>query len=493
MAEAEDLRAKGFRRVSATFPNKTELLNITTNLFHYDSVEGIATWLRLSERRRDRTATPALTISPAIRRADVQVGATYDFLSAYRRSKYAQQQDTITPARAALMRRVERATAEAEPFRRFHGLIQALSFSNPRLLRSLLEDTALPAFFEWQPGGTVYAFVLNDAVDDRFGLLRAGYALSHYPAAELPRDRGFAALTHWDRGLPIDYLEATLSILQAATYPYIPMVHGGPFGLSFAFLFQQPLAVELERFPRSWMHWTRSGSEFGLEDLDAMEGFADPEADLGRRLAHRRYMMAAPLSMAAFSDLLLWAITSLGRLLQEIPDPANFELDGDIDFVFALEHNLSMVRLFRRAVQILASEEPPSGKLAVFEMADLLHGLVSAFKGRPAGDAFFKLLFNPPEARALFGQHLRHIPASCREVFFALVNEVYGEIEAAVRGSIWVEGKLRGDHISVRSQDLTHEREETTDPSPGHSSVRFGTLTTGIFRGSTTKIGRRDT
>ena len=45
-------------------------------------------------------------------------------------------------------------------------------------------------------------------------------------------------------------------------------------------------------------------------------------------------------------------------------------------------------------------------------------------------------------------------------MFLGIVNDVYGEMETAVKGSIWVEGKLRGDRVSVRSRDLTHENEE---------------------------------
>jgi hypothetical protein len=241
----------------------------------------------------------------------------------------------------------------------------------------------------------------------------------------------------------------------------MPMFHGGPFGLSFSFLLSRPERVELDVFPRSWMHWTRSGSEFGIEHLDGVAGLMDPSSELGRRLAHRRYLASAPLSIEACHELLIWSVGRMSVFLGEIGDPANFEHRGDIDFVFGLEHNLSMLRVFRQAIHILGSEEPPSGKLAIFEMADLLEGLAKAFKGRNAGEGLFKRLFNPDVARDACSSLLASLPAGARSFFTGVMETVYTELRETVERSIWIQGKVNDGRVQVRSRDLA--REESQD------------------------------
>jgi hypothetical protein len=146
--------------------------------------------------------------------------------------------------------------------------------------------------------------------------------------------------------------------------------------------------------------------------------------------------------------------------LSEISDPANFEHDENIDFVFGLEHNLSMLRVFRRAIHILGSEEPPSGKLAIFEMADLLEELAKAFRGKSAGEGLFKRLFNPQLARDASTASLDSLPAGVRSFFEAIVATVYDDLERTVENSIWIKGKVKDGRVQVRSRDLMREEGE---------------------------------
>jgi len=456
-----DPHALGFRCIPAEFPRIKEITSVAGSHFGYEILKaGATSWLRLPGRRRGVASNRAIVLGPAIRREDIDATETYEFLNTYRKTGYAEEQRKIQFTRQSLQKGVERAAGEVEAFRRFHGLTQTLAFSNPLQLRSLLQDQVLPAFFRLDPDGVVQVLALGDKVEHSFAFLRATYTLSHYPVVEIDRSRGFAALSEWDRALPIDYVEACLSILQTTTYPYIPMFHGGPFGLTFVFLLSKPELVHLPVFPRSWMQWTRSGSEFGLESLDGVAAITHPESELGRRGAHRRYLSTAPMLQAAFHELLLWVASRLDILLQELPDPANFEHRGNIDFVFALEHNLSLVRLFRRAIHILGSEEPPSGKFMLFEIADLLQELTTAFKGKAAGEAFFKQLFNPTGGREVCRRCLKNLPKAVQPFFFEMIERVYSELEIAVAESIWIKGKVKGGRVSVRSTDLSREVEE---------------------------------
>jgi hypothetical protein len=340
-------------------------------------------------------------------------------------------------------------------------LVRIVSFSNSIQLRSVLEDCVLPAFFERDPDGRVQVFMLKETVERQFGWLRAAYAMSHYPLARL-RDSGkrFASLVEWDAAVPIDYLEAVMSIIQASTYPHIQVFHGGPFGLSFAFVLSKPEKVELDVFPRSWLHWTRSGSEFGIERSDGVAALKDPDSVSAGRIEHRRYLANSPLSPDSFHELLLWAVDRLSSLLNELSDPANFEREGGIDFVFALEHNLSMVRVFRRAIHILGSEEPPSGKLTVFEIADLLGELANAFKEGARSDSLFKQLFNPEFGRQLCEMCLASLPAEARSFFLRIADDVYKDLEDTVARSLWLKDSVTAGIARVKSRDLRKDVDE---------------------------------
>jgi hypothetical protein len=273
-------------------------------------------------------------------------------------------------------------------------------------------------------------------------------------------------MSEWDAVSPRDFVESAVSIVQASTYPYVPMFHGGPFGLWLCFLLSVPEQIQLDVFPRSWMHWTRSGGEFGTEALDGMLALREPGSELGRRLAHRRHLMARPLDVEACHSLLLWAVGRADMLLREASDPTNFEQNGDIDFVSGFEHSLSMLRVFRRAIYILGSEEPPHGKLTVFEMADLLQELRNALT---LGDreGLFKRLFNPTSGLALCETALAHLPPDVRPAFQALAATVYGELRSTAEASIWIRDKVKDGRVLVRSRNLDTENPQDLDEFVG--------------------------
>ena len=233
-----DLRKRGFRPVSSDLLQHDDMTKLAAT-FGYEILKiSDTTWLRRRERGRGIPLEPAIMPGPTIRRTDVSDPNTYDFLQDYRRTSFAKEQDklvqfTTHSLRASLAKGLE----SSESFRRWHSLVRILFFSNSIQLRSVLEDSALPAFFERDPDGRVQVFMLKEGVERHFGLLRAAYALSHYSLARLRASgQRFASLVEWDAAVPNDYLEGVLSITQASTYPHVQMFHGGPFGLSFSFV-----------------------------------------------------------------------------------------------------------------------------------------------------------------------------------------------------------------------------------------------------------------
>jgi len=326
-------------------------------------------------------------------------------------------------------------------------------------LLTVLQQEVLPAFFSADPEGSVEVLALDESVDRHFGFLRGGYAVQHYAIAETQQGRrGAATLRAWDTAVPSDYLDVLLSILQVATYPHIPLFHGGPFGLDFVFLFSRPVEHVPSQFPKSWLDWARSDADFGREahNLNAVLFGDSVEA---ARLERRRYVWAAPLPRDALSELLGWIIDRLNVLLLEVADPANSETDGCIDFTCALELNLSLIRLMRRVLHAMATEEAPAGKFLAFEVGDIIDQLSRQLL-KTEETAVFKLLFNPVAGRELIKKLLGAVPLRAPQIMLSAVDAIYDDLQAGVGESIWVPGKVSEAGVRVKRSDLQGERVE---------------------------------
>lgn len=371
---------------------------------------------------------------------------------------YCEMQQRIDITWERLLRIVASSRGANEPYRKFDLLTRALTFSPPRHVHQLLQEYVLPEFFQQVPDASVQVLLIDEEIEKDFAVLRGGYALEHYSPAELGESQvGFGSLRAWEMGHPQDYVDPVLSILQVGTYPYIPLFHGGPYGLTFVFFFPQLHLHELDVFPVNWLHWARSDAVFGAQDIDRIRGLSDSESEEHLALAHRRYRTPSPPSPAAYFQLTNWLLSRLSVIIREAADPANFETsDGFIDFTFALEHSLSMVRVLKRTLLSLATQEPPVGKFVAFEVADLLDTLATAFSKRKEGETF-KLLFNPDEGQACIKACVKGVPEDARALLDSMTEALYRELRETVRSSIWVRGKLHDDTVLVKAKSLADE------------------------------------
>lgn len=462
MATPEELRQRGFRPVRPG-PGR-ELIRQRSEGYGYEAeAVGTALWLRKRYRKRGVVVPSPITLGPTIRGANLGGDESYDFLHRYRQTSYSRAQRRLQVSKDQLVDMVRSAQEEPEPYRHFDSLTKAAALAPPELLEEVLKECVLPAFFTLDPHGAVQILLLDDGLERDFGLLRGTYALQHYTLAEVrTSDRGIATLRDWETGQPINYVDALLSVLQVATYPYVPMFHGGPVGLWFVFLLSTPERHEPGPFPRSWLHWARSEAGFAQERVDGVRALGDADSMEYRQLSHRRYCFEAPVAGEIFHELLMWAVDRLGVMVREVADPANFEdHEGYVDFTFALEHNLSLLRILKRVLWALSTEEPPAGKFYAFEVADLLDRLARAFGKTKNDGELFKLLFNPIEGRRWIEEILEGVPGNSRGMLQGLARRLYADLKGTVLASIWVPDKRRTESIRVRTADLTDEREES--------------------------------
>lgn len=461
MSRAEDLRREGFRPIRPG--SGAEFLPQIAREFGYQVVDQDGKlWIRKAYRKRGAIAPLPILAGPTIRRADVRDDSTYDFISVYQKSGYSAHQNRMDATLESLVRTVTASLKLEAPHQKFSLLTRPLAFCPTPLLREVLQNHILPSFFSEDSDGVVQVFLLNDEFEKSFSFLRAGYALDHYSQSELKgsQEVGFATLKAWEQGHLQDYVDPLLSILQVCMYPYIPLFSSGPLGASFIFLFSEHHRHEIGVFPTGWLQWARSDAGFAREDVDAIKGLSDSGSEEWQRLSHRRYRMDRPLDPSEFKTMLEWAIAQMGSLIREVVDPANCESrDAYIDFTFAYEHNLSMIRVFRRTLLALSTEEPPSGKFIAFEVADLLDRLASAHGKRPDAETF-KLLFNPTDGPNLLKKCIAALPESPRSFVSRLTDLLYEDLQRTISASIWIQGKLDGRGVRVKTTDLATERGE---------------------------------
>jgi hypothetical protein len=457
VTDVEALRARGFRPIVPG--EKREFFASRADAYGYEVVHTAdKVWIRKMFRRRGETPLISIVRGPRITAGDRREAEMGRFLERYTQTRYAEGQRGLSE-RFPAYHLSGLDDDSSEPYRAFDAVLRILSRSSPERLPAVLNEDVLPAFFGADPQGSVEVVALDESVDRDFGFLRGGYAVQHYSIAEIQQGgRGAATLRAWDTAVPSDYLDVLLSILQVATYPHIPLFHGGPFGLQFVFLFSRPVEHVPAQFPRSWLDWARSDADFGREarNLGAVLGSDSEEV---ASLEHRRYAWAAPLPRDALSELLGWLIDRLNVLLREVADPANSETDGCIDFTFALELNLSLIRLMRRVLHGMATEEPPAGKFLAFEVADIIDQLSRQFR-RTADTAVFKLLFNPIASRELIRRVLGAVPLGAREMILIALDDIYDDLQGSVIESIWVPGKVGEAGVRVKRADLQGERVE---------------------------------
>lgn len=418
-------------------------------------------WLRRGYRRLGATAPETLNIGPTLRRSDINDIALSKLLYRYVTSMYAKGQRTLQPPRGALHRLVATATQEPDLLKKCALLLRALTFARPLDLHNVLVNLVLPVFFDLDPNGIVLPFVLNEEVDRLSAVLRGGYAISHYPIADLRSvDKGFPTRRLWDQAFLVNFFDALLSIIQVVSYPYISLIHGGPIGLHFVFIFSNPPEYAPPPFPSTWLHDVRSEALMADEAHDSVAVLQNPESEEACRLGHRRLLAKRPLAQSSVLALTEWALKRLGSHVLEFSDPASFlDGSGDIDLVFALEHSLSWLRVLQRTVHSLSTEEMPMGKFIAFDVADLIDGLRSAFKYRDESETF-KLLFNPDTGRTLLNSVLGTVPTGPREYLVDACDLFYNELRETISRSVWVSKTRTPSGFLVRSKDGTNEVEE---------------------------------
>jgi len=455
-----ELRRRGFRCIRPT--DKAAYFSNLARQFGYSvQMENGRHWIRKHYRRRGSPVPTAVKLGPTITQADAATTSTYSFLAEHTRSTYAQFYVDLPFDR--VVRMVASARERSEAYQKYDLLTRALAFCPPQHLRVLLQEHVLPEFFREVPDGRVRVFMMNDEIESGFRVLRGGYVLDHYPMAsiEASRDQGFALLENWEGGQIGDWLEPLLSILQMAAYPYIPFFHGGPLGLLLVFFFPEPYRHELKIFPASWLHAARSDALFGTE-ARTLRGLFDPASEERLGLAHRRMLTERPLPMDFSLRLVDWAVSRISDLVREAADAANFEAEGFIDFTFAFELSLSLIRVLKRAALALTTEEPPTGKFLAFEVADLLDALAKVFDRRQETETF-KLLFNANDGRAMMRACLASAPEDIRLYLEDMAARLYEDLRETAAASVWLAGMSTPRGILVRNRDLS--REALEDPA----------------------------
>jgi hypothetical protein len=463
----QQLRQRGFRPLPEG-PG-SEVFSRRAQDFGYDVIaDGTVLWIRKQYRKKGSAAPTTVAVGQPIRSNNLTDPALRSPLAAYQKTRYASLQARIASDRDDLIEAIGWHREEEEVYRKLNSISKPLSFCSPQFLPQFAFEHALPAFFEFDPQGTALIVSLNEEMERPFGLVRGAYALRHASLSTLQElNKGVPSLRAWEQGLPTDYLDPLLSIIQVVSYPFIQIFHGGPIGLSIVFILSTPQRHEPGHFPRSWLHWARSDSGFAMQSMDRLKGLADPESREFDQLVHHRYQFGSsiePLSLEAF---LRWSLDRLNYVIRETSDPANFiDKAGAVDFTFCFEHNLTLIRVLKLVLQVAATEELPQGKLRAFEVADVLEGLARAHRGGAPGE-FFKFLFTPDRALDVIKSSMKSLPEGVRGRFELFAEILYRQLRDTAIASIWLTNAVTDSGIIVKSKDLKNQEIKSVDDYTG--------------------------
>ena len=427
---------------------------------HEVQTAGDERWIRDNHRRSGVAAPWALRHLATITPTNVGAEDTYEFLERATETRYAQVQRRVTSTWDDLVSLARKPESQEPRLRSLHALASAVSLCSPDALAALLRIHALPAFFASYPAGRVLFFQSNYEFETRYGLLRGLYSTSHYELTELDPNAGFRALRQWQTLDTVTQPRTLMTLLGVALYPLIHVVTAGPIGLRMVFVLDPPERHELPPFPASWMSIAQSHWDFGDQERDHMAVLGGTDGDATAAAAHGRYRTRAAFSAEDVATTVTWFAERFSSLAFHLADPCEFLLDDCIDPVTCFEYALTVDRVMRKAISCVASEETAVRKGASQEIADLLETLRCVWDPAAGNSAYFKRLYHPVDGAALLAQAFDGVPEPFRQHLLTTSRQLYDELQAAIRASVWVPAKVTTNGVLVKSRDLTGEREE---------------------------------
>lgn len=420
-------------------------------------------WVRLRGRGRGEALPRYVALAAVVTSANRADRETFAWAAPFLASTYGKAARGHLPkASLATCGNLVRTLLDAKVPRHegFANIGKGVGFVPPAELPEFLKSVVFPVFFEAFPSGKVAIVRTDESSETQAGMMRGLYALAYTQLADIKHVDGFPALKEWQEVSGHSMIRLALELFGYLTYPFVTSYRCGTLGLDFVFVADPAPVHELPVYPGDWLALLRSRSSFGEEDVDGLQAIANAAGPEAVAVTHRRYVHQTRFSATEQIVLLDWWISQLNALLVDLLDPANFTVSNDpsspIDPVYALEHHLTISRLLKRLAAVHSVAEGSHAKGIIFEVADLLDGLMHRTRGSNDTD-HFHLLFDPTRGPALLRGALGHLPEPFRGYFMGLVDTVYAELKNAILNSIWVPGKRVGATVLVRSRDLQTE------------------------------------
>jgi len=418
-------------------------------------VSGNETWIR--DRARKKGHKPGLALREVARfnRNNFGNEDVYEFVANYLNSPYATAQSHFASdsSSESFLSFVHNIASGNDRYKAFYDLMRGFEFCDPRSIKRLMRNHALPAFFAAYPRSQVLAYETNYDYEKRYVLLRGGYTFEQYPPKEFQASGldSFQTLEKWQSVSPM-FQPRILGLLAAyAFFPYIHCVVAGSAGLLLVFVLDKPEKYEPSDFPFSWLSLAVQGSDFG-DTTNA-------------KSMHERMLDSEKFNADDIVRLMEWLVERYNDFTFHQTDPSEFQTDGFVDFVLALEHVLTIDRILRKSLLCMTSQESSVRVFATMEVADILGTLRRHWTSTSAEDSF-KRLFNPIEGRRLVVDCLQRMPEPFKTYLSEVNNNIYTELEERISSSVWRKSKITENASGVmvrmvKKDRLTKERRLT--------------------------------
>lgn len=352
-----------------------------------------------------------------------------------------------------------------EPAHRgLHFLTCAASLAPRPVLRHVLAQHVLPAFFKIARDGYFLAYAVDYELEIRLGLCRNLHRFSQYSLSDLDKD-DVASLQKLHAESSLEQPALIVNLVSALTYPWVTCVAAVRPGLLFVFVLDPAPKHEAQRFPSSWSDKLRSSADFAKNSVGLTELLRSKDEAVKESARHRRHRLVDPPPAAQSLSLLRYTLERYARTVWHTTDPSEHCAPGTdaISPLVPFEFGLTLDRLVRKGVLSVFGTAEIDRKDDCFEIADLIEELWSQRNDKSAGTAIFKRLFTRNEAIPLLNSCVSGAPIHDWPPIVPAVRATYDRLVSVVEASVTVKSKVTPGGILVRNKSLTREVVEPLD------------------------------
>jgi len=341
-----------------------------------------------------------------------------------------------------------------EGFKSLMALVELLSLSAPTQILPILQNHAIPAFFEKHPKGKIYFIrhdeqlatmtaatrVLSDA--DIFGiqsvLENQGNNRNVLRSMRSVHQAGFDA-----------FIDSTLKTILCGFFPFIYGFPVSRVGGNMIILLNKPIKFEPEK--SGFDEFIEGGIFDDTSKNKPIEQLLDlnSRSEIDYEEIYNRYIHKQEFTISEFAKIVDWTVEHLNDFYLKILDLCNFYNDNNfIDFALHRKKFLTLERIFLEINNTTFTSKAFIRKILYFDLHDKLSNLMSI--GSQKKDKIFRRLLRYSHFNKKLKKILMDLPEFLNDYLVNFGEEIFKDILNSSYNYIWDESRRSSGGILLR-------------------------------------------